>query len=68
MNLTITEGMVLALLKKGMIYEIEDCEMEYDIKVPLGVFGFDDEEIPQQNVDVQLKMTIGKFKLEISDR
>lgn len=67
MNLTITEGMVLALLKKGMIYEIEDCEMEYDIKVPLGVFGFNDED-QQQNMDIQLKMKIGKFKLEISER
>ena len=68
MNLTITEGMVLALLKKGMIYEIENCEMEYDIKVPLGVFSFDEDLHLEQNMDIQLKMTIGKCKFEISER
>lgn len=63
-NLTITEGMVLALLGKGLVYEIEDCEMEYEIKVPLGIFGIGNDD-KQENMDVHVNMKIGKMKFEI---
>ena len=62
-NLTITEGMVLALLGKGISYEIEDCEMEYQVDVPLGGFGLTED--PDTNVSIDIKMTIGKMKFEI---
>ena len=38
-NLKITEGMVL--FGKGMTYELENCEMEYDINI---LNGFDEEK------------------------
>ena len=62
-NLKITEKMVLALLGKGISYEIEDCEMEYQIDVPLGGFGL--TENPDTSMVVDVKMTIGKMKFEI---
>lgn len=62
-NLKITEGMVLALLGKGINYEIEDCEMEYQVDIPLGGFGL--TENPESGVVVDVKMTIGKMKFEI---
>lgn len=63
-NLKITEGMVLALFGKGMIYELENCEMEYDIDIPLSVFGFDEEENPSK-MTMHATMKIEKFKFEI---
>ena len=62
-NLKITEGMVLALLGKGISYEIEDCEMEYQVDIPLGVFGLSED--PDAGILVDVKMTIGKMKFEI---
>ncbi len=63
-NLKITEGMVLALLGKGIVYEIEDMDMEYDIKVPMDIFAMDDETEPR-DMDIRIKMNIGSLKFEI---
>ena len=62
-NLKITEGMVLALFGKGMIYELENCEMEYDINIPLSIFGFDEEN--RDKMVMHATMKIEKFKFEI---
>lgn len=63
-NLKITEGMVLALLGKGMSYELENCEMEYDIDVPLDIFGCGDEDHPS-TMKMHMTMKIEKLKFEI---
>lgn len=60
----ITEKMVLALLGKGMIHEVEDMEMEYEISVPLDVFGLGDDENPS-NMDMNIKMKMSGFRFEI---
>lgn len=60
----ITEKVLLALLGKGMLYEIEDMEMEYDIKVPMDIFGIEDSDEPQE-MDVKMKMKVGKMTFEI---
>ena len=62
-NLKITEGMVLALFGKGMIYELENCETEYDINIPLSIFGFDEEN--RDKMVMHATMKIEKFKFEI---
>lgn len=64
-NLKITEAMVLAVIEKGIIYELEDCEMEYEINIPLGIFGsaYDDDD---SNMKVDIKMEISRMKFEIT--
>lgn len=63
-NLKITEAMVLAVIEKGIIYELEDCEMEYEIDIPLGMFS--SEEDDDSNIKVDIKMNISKMKFEIT--
>lgn len=63
-NLRITEAMVLAVVEKGIIYELEDCEMEYEINIPLGIFGLEDDA--DSNIKVDVKMNISKMKFEIT--
>lgn len=63
-NLKITEAMVLAVIEKGIIYELEDCEMEYEINIPLGIFGLEDDA--DSNIKVDVKMNISKMKFEIT--
>ncbi len=60
----ITEKMVMALLGKGMIYEIEDMEMEYEISVPLDVFDLGDDE-EHRDMDINIKMKMSGFRFEI---
>ena len=60
----ITEKVLLALLGKGMLYEIEDMEMEYDIKVPMDMFSIEDSDEPRE-MDVKMKMKVGKMTFEI---
>lgn len=63
-NLKITEAMVLAVIEKGIIYELEDCEMEYEIDIPLGMFSSEDDD--DSNIKVDIKMNISKMKFEIT--
>ena len=60
----ITEKVLLALLGKGMVYEVEDMEMEYDVDIPMAVLGLDNES-ESSNVVVKGKMKINGFKFEI---
>jgi hypothetical protein len=60
----LTEKMVLALLGKAMVYEIGEMDMEYDIKIPLDVFGLEDDVEPKE-IDVKIKMSMSNFKFEI---
>lgn len=60
----ITEKVLLALLGKGMVYEVEDMDMEYDIAVPMDIFDMTDEFEPSV-MDIKMKMKIGKLSFEI---
>ena len=60
----ITEKVLLALLGKGMVYDIEDMDMEYDVKVPMDIFSMEDEPEPR-DIDIRVKMNIGSLKFEI---
>lgn len=60
----LTEKMVLALLGKGMKYEIEDMDMEYEINVPLGIFGIE-EDSGEGNMGITIKMHASKIEFEI---
>lgn len=56
----ITDTMVLALLKKGMTYEIEEYEME--MEVPLGIFLGDEES----NSIIKITGKVKGFKMDIT--
>ena len=58
----ITNTMVLALLQKGMSYEMEDLEMEYE--VPMNIFGIGDEDSDNNMV---IRMTVKSMKMEITN-
>ena len=59
----ITEKMVLALLKKGFEYELEDAEME--IEIPLSTFTGDFEN--ESMMKMTCKYTGLKMKISQDD-
>ena len=56
----ITDTMVLALLKKGMTYEIEEYEME--MEVPLSNFL----EYEESNSVIKITGKVKGFKMEVT--
>ena len=57
----ITDTMVLALLKKDMIYEFEECDMDMEIEMPLNFLG--EEDI---SLKMKIKGQVKGFKIEIT--
>ena len=60
----ITDTMVLALLKKGVAYQINNMDMEFETEYPIGIL-LGDENAPALKMKCTCKME--SFKLEIAD-
>ena len=56
----ITDKMVIALLKKGLTYEVDDYDME--IEVPMSAFSGDEEDTEVMNMKAKMK----GFRLQIT--
>lgn len=65
--MTITENMVLALLKKGMEYELENCEMDFSVEVPLNTTTMEDPLVDDKSAMViKGNCKIGKCVFNLS--
>ena len=60
-----TEKVMMALLGKGMIYELENMEMEYEMSIPLDMFTISEEPPTTKMMDIKIKMSVGKCTVEI---